>query len=571
MTTERELARRFLRGLRSPLLLRPLAAAGSGLLLAASFPPLEWGDAAWVALVPLLLALQEVRPREAFRLGFSAGAVFYLFSLAWLTHVTVAGWLALALYCALYLGGFAVMSGWCMRRLGTERSLRNIALLVLVAALWVGFEYGRSVLFTGFPWNALGISQYRNLPVIQIARWGGVYAVSALVLVVNTGMTLTVLRYVRMFRGRRERTRHTWRRIMASGRQAAEAEAEAEETAPRHARAPRFHAELMVALFLVASVLFVGLRSLLRAAPQGTEFLVTAVQPNVPQPLKWDEDQAERTHQALKELSEFGILVCRVIHGRAPDLLVWPETAVPDFVLRSETSSTLVRSLLTNGVPILVGSMDLSYADDLPVYYNSSILFNPDGTQAGKYDKQHLVVFGEYVPLERVVPFIRALTPIRDSFSPGHEATVFRVRNVPFSALICFEDTMARLASRFVRQGARMLVNQTNDAWFDPSAGSRQHLCHCVFRCVENRVPSVRAANTGVTCAIDRTGRITRMLKNAKGEIRTADALTMQVWIPAPDMPLTFYTRYGDVFARICAGALLATAILALTRRRSVR
>jgi apolipoprotein N-acyltransferase len=245
-------------------------------------------------------------------------------------------------------------------------------------------------------------------------------------------------------------------------------------------------------------------------------------------------------------------------------LVIWPETALPDDVVSSPRSYELVRSLCEQGTPILVGSMDTVYRDDrAPAYFNSSFLFDRHGALIQGYDKRHLVMFGEYVPLERYLPFMTAMTPIGASFSPGATSTVFRVESAPvaFASLICFEDTVAPLARESVRNGARLLINQTNDAWFDPSAGSRQHMAHCVLRCVENRVPAVRVGNTGVTCSIDSFGRMEGVLKNSDGRVAFPGFLCTSVTVPGEGFELTPYTRHGDVFGQVSAGlGMLLTA-----------
>lgn len=535
------------------------AALSSGLLLAASFPPLEWSNAAWVALVPLLLVVRFATVRASLVAGFVGGAVFWLLTLAWLTHVTVAGWIVLALYSALYIAAFCGLAGWCMRRVGTGRPARNAGLLLALPVLWVGLELLRSVLCTGFPWNLLGVCQYRNIAIIQVAECGGVYAVSALVVLVNAGLTLTLLRYVHAFRARRNYF-EALRRKAAGNRAGAEP---ARPSAPMHVRG---HLEMLVALGIVLASFVWGLRAQRRRLPHAPNFDVVAVQPNIPREEKWTEDMTRTIHDRLRHWS-------RLLQGLGPDLIVWPETALPDCVRLSAGSHELVRNLVQDGTPILAGSMDMLECEGREEWYNSAFLFDTNGCIAAKYDKQHLVMFGEYVPLEPLFPFLRALTPVNGSFVPGTESTVFRLGDVAFSALICFEDALPWLARRFVRAGARLLVNQTNDAWFDVSAASRQHMTHCVFRCVENRVPAIRAANTGVTCAIDRTGRIRRVLTDESGNVRVGGAILLRVAVPGPEYELTFYARYGDVFAGACLVAVagLCGWILVLTRRRTVR
>ncbi|MFH0952744.1 MAG: apolipoprotein N-acyltransferase [Verrucomicrobiota bacterium] len=506
--------------MRIPESIRPyvprLGAVLSGLLLAASFPPLEWKNAAWVALVPLMMAVRHAPPARAMRLGLLAGTVFWGLSISWLRHVTIVGWITLSLYCALYLMPLAALVSWWTPRWGSGRSLPNIALMLLATATWAGFEYIRSHLFTGFAWNPLGATQYRNLLLIQMATWGGVHAVSALVMWVNAAVALTFLRYQDL----------GWRWT-------------------RH-----LHPELMLGFLAVALAVAHGWQLLKTSPVPTTPLRVSVVQPNIPQEDKWTPDTFDMIYDRLRTLTQ------GALRAGKPDLLIWPETAVPDDVRSSEPSYGVVYELATNGVPILVGSMDTEWRDEgKPLYYNSSFLFDAQGVIRQGYDKRHLVIFGEYVPLQPFLPFVRALTPIQESFSPGWTSTVFRLEqpDVAFSVLICFEDTVAKLARDSVRNGARCLVNQTNDAWFDPSSASKQHMIQCVFRCVENRVPAIRCANTGVSCCIDRLGRVYDVLDDGRGATRIMGFRASEVAVPGESMPWTFYTRHGDLFAQACA------------------
>lgn len=493
-----------------------VGAVSSGLLLFAAFPPLEWRNAAWIALVPLLLACRFVGPHGAARLGFVAGMVFWLASICWLTRVTVAGWLILSFYSALYfIPPVLLVSVWTARR-GVSSGLSNLVLMTLVTAAWTGAEYLRSTLFTGWPWNPLGASQYANLPLIQVARGGGAYAVSALVVWANTALALTVLRYLEV--------RGNWGR--------------------------RPHPELMMGFLAVALAVTYGWRSLRADTGSGMPLRVTVVQPNIPQDEKWTREKFEMIYDRLRRLTEQALRI------GGSDLVVWPETAVPDDIRDSEASYGLAVEMVTNGTPLLVGSMDTEWLDEGRRYYNSSFLFDTNGIIVKGYDKRHLVIFGEYVPLQPFLPFVKALTPIQASFSAGHTSTVFQLDRpaIPFSALICFEDTVAPLAAESVRNGARVLFNQTNDAWFDPSWAPKQHMIQCIFRCVENAVPAVRCANTGISCFIDRRGRVHDVLDDGSGFTRVMGIRAAEVHVPPDGMFLTFYTRHGDVFAQACAG-----------------
>jgi len=492
---------------------RLIAAVLTGLLLFASFPPLEWTGLAWVALVPLLLISASAAPRIAFRWGLLAGLVFWLLSLVWMTRVSWVGWFFLSLYCALFIACFTLTVAWWVACKGLQPRLGNPLMMLSIPAVWVGWEYLRSVLFSGFPWNPLGVSQYANLPLIQTAQIGGVYLVSYLVVLVNAAMALALIQYIRCQPG----------------------------------KSLRMHPELLIALIGIGLALLYG-QSALRRLPKTTDTLrVAAVQVNIPQFEKWSEAWTTEINNRLRRTS------LHAIEHFSPDLIVWPETVVPDFVRTSPVSQKIVTDVIQHGTAVLMGSMDFDDSGRPAKYFNSAFLYQPGGTPPQTYAKRHLVLFGEYIPLEQWIPFLRVLTPIEESFTPGREAVVFQMGRRAFSVLICFEDTVAGLARDCVRAGARLLINQTNDAWFDPSWASRQHMAQCVFRCVENRVGAVRATNTGITCFIDRQGCIVSLLGRAEGPLPDPEYLTHAVALSPADMPLTFYTRHGDVLALGCA------------------
>ena len=254
--------------------------------------------------------------------------------------------------------------------------------------------------------------------------------------------------------------------------------------------------------------------------------------------------------------------------GGKPDLLIWSETADPEELRNSPDAYNLVYELVTNGVPLLAGSMDTEWTDQGPLYYNCTFLVDATGRIVQNYDKRHLVPFGEYIPLRQIFPFLKAVTPIQDSFTPGSTSTVFRLDQPPvaFSVLICFEDTVAALSRESVHNGARLLINQSNDAWFEPSCASKQQMILCVFRCVENRVPAIRCGNTGVSCVIDQSGRVIAMLTDQNGCPRVVGFKTASVNVPDETLPMTFYGRHGDVFAWLCAGLCLFAVVLPLRR-----
>jgi apolipoprotein N-acyltransferase len=465
--------------------------------------------------------------RRSLQLGFVAGLAFWLPGIWWISYVTYLGWAVLSAYCALYFAAFAwVVNSW-LRRWGGGRWRKNLSLMFAATAAWVCVEYVRSVFCTGFPWNTLAISQYEIATVRQLAEWGGVYAVSAVLVFFNLALVTTIFRY-----------RESKIRL---GRSA--------------------HPELCMGLLVMAMAVAAGMRSILsRDGTLTTPAHIGVVQTDIPQMDKWTAD----THSMIYDRLESQTLALGELEHL--DLIVWPETALPDEVLSSDVSYAMVQELVAEQVPILVGTMD-SYqrdTDERIFYFNSSMLFHTSGRITYRYDKQHLVMWGEYVPFEEALPFLWALTPNEASFTAGKKAVVFELASpaIEFSTLICFEDTLPYLSRRAVLEGARLLINQTNDAWFERSSASRQHMTHCVFRCIENRVPAVRCANTGVSCFIDANGNVQRELTDEAGSTFSQGVMSFWTFVPKADHSLTFYTRHGDVFAWICSGITLGTLMV---------
>jgi len=528
-------------------LLKAGGAAISGWLLACAFPlppaleGLEGAGAAWMGLIPLLLVIRASRPKAAFAWGWASGLLFWLLTLSWLLALRhtwgglampALGWIALSAYCALYTGFFAFVFAAVP---GTRRLLPVLA----APLLWAGTEWLRASIFGGFPWNPLGVSQYRNIAAIQMATLGGVYAASALIVLLNAALAMTILRIYGEIRNRSARRR-------------------------------RVHSELMVGLAVVAICWSWGVRTVRQGESDaaGPVLRVAAIQPAIPQLQKWDDSHEHDIAKALGEQTELALM-------SRPDLIVWPETATPGMLRIDPLSQRLVDSISVQGnAYLLAGSMDYrQLTEQDPEYLNASFLIATNGLIAAVYNKRHLVLFGEYLPFENQLPFMKQWSPLgfscisgepdqplMDLATPGTDGR----EPVRLSVLICFEDVFPYLARRDVQRGARLLVNQTNDAWFDGSAASRQHIANAVLRAVENRIPMVRAANTGITCFIDRFGRIIKQLPN-RGQGYLVDELETA----AAGMPLTRYTRSGDrLFGLPCAVATVLAALFVLLQDR---
>lgn len=498
--------------------LAAVCAVATGLLLYASFAPLEWTWGTWVALVPLFVMARRVSAPKALQMAFVAGFLFWLLSIRWLTHVTVAGWLFLSAYCALYF----LPSVWLAQRWHGGAA----GFAAAVAVVWCGCEFLRGWLGGGFPWNPMGVGLAPWLPAIQIAEYGGVWLVSGLAVFANALLAWALAE------------RRGW-------------------------------AALALGVVGIAAVLGWGAWRIARLPAPDRALRVALVQTAIPQDDKWVSAKIQMIYDRLRELTR------KAQTDPKTGLVVWPETALPDDVRNSETSYDLVWNLCTNGTPILTGSLDTAILDSGEMqFFNSVFLFDADGRIAGEYDKRHLVIGGEFIPLAEWIPaWLKTALGLPESITAGDAGAVFRAgaQALPLAPLVCFEDIMPYLARADVRAGARMLVNVTNDAWFDERAAPRQHMRNASLRAVENRVPLVRAANTGVSCVIAPSGRVAARLADAAGRTWAPGVLWADVPVPADEAPLTFYARFGDMYGIACAAAMALWLAQTLWKRRNNR
>jgi apolipoprotein N-acyltransferase len=467
----------------------------SGLTLALSFPRFDLSGLAWVALVPLVVLALSAPPRAALGWGWLVGLVFYLVLLRWLNftfrvYSALPGPLVylptftLAGYCGLYVGAFAAAVAWIARS-------RSVGLALATAPfLWVATEWVRGHLMGGFPWGLLGYSQYLVLPVIQVAELGGIYAVSFLVAGVNVALGGALWQ--------------PWRRALAG---------------------------LAIAAGLLAATLAFGSWRL-HSSPSPETVRVAIMQPSIEQPLKFEPSHAASTLAVYADLT-------RRAGAGGPELIVWPETAVPT-VLRRDPPVLGALSELAAGLrsPLLVGSIDV---EGLPARARNTAFLLTDRGIIGRYDKIQLVPFGEYVPLSGVLGFVRGWAEFIADLEPGSVPVVFSGPPAPFGVVICYEGIFPELVRGFVRGGARLMINMTNDAWFGRTSGPAQHLAMYPFRAVEHRTAVVRAANTGVSAFIAPSGAIVRRL-----ELFERGTLTEPVPLRTG---ATFYTRFGDWLA----------------------
>ncbi len=490
-----------------PVLQRWFLPILSGALYALALPPFDFSQLGWVALLPLLFAVEDCRPGEAFRRGYIAGLIFFGMTTWWLVHVSIAAPVALTTFLALYFG--AAGAWFALMTPRSEGLLANLVSGIVGTAGWVALEWMRGhLVLGGFGWNGLGVTQHGNAPLFQFASVTGVYGVSALVCFVNLALYQTIRRFARTFGARQPMRRLSW--------------------------------EFYLAMLLLGGAFLRGLREM-RAAEPTRSLRLAFVQANIPQTLKFDPNEKPMILERYRTLTE-AMLPAR------PELILWPESATPEPMRYDEESFGLATNVAVRAnAYLLTGTIDFTPHASPPEAFNAAILVRPDGTLADIYRKIHLVPFGEYVPLGQWLPFMKWVTPVGD-ITPGHDYTIFRLPNFRFATVICFEDTVPDVYRQFVKRGADFMVNLTNDAWFKDSPAAEMHLANAVFRCVETRRWLVRCTNNGVTCAVDPFG-VVRM----RAEPFTTTARTFDAALPA-DGPLTFYTRHGDVFVAGCVG-----------------
>ncbi|MBC8019007.1 MAG: apolipoprotein N-acyltransferase [Verrucomicrobia bacterium] len=493
-----------------------LLAMASGVLIALSFPNSGLSFLAWIALVPLLIALEGTAPRTAFRLGFTCGLFAYAGILYWINiviadyghlpwAVSIALYLTLVAWLALFYGFTTLVA-----RAGEQVGVKTAFSLPVA---WVAGDLLRSFLMTGSPWAMLGHSQYRTLPLIQIADIFGVFGITLLIVLAN----VVLYRALRAISG---------------------------------AGVPYPVKSALLLLVLFIATLFYGFNRLNDGtSPAATPLRVALVQGNIPQDVKWSPAFRDKTISVHERLT-------RDAAKNGVDLVIWPESAIPFFFQDEPQQADRIRKLARElSTSLLIGSPAHELRDGKRVFLNSAFMISPSGETTGRSDKIHLVPFGEYVPLRRFFPFISKLVVGIGDFSPGERAVPLVAGQTRIGTLICAEAVFPELGRAYVNNGARILANITNDAWFGRTSAPYQHLAIAAFRAVETRTPMVRAANTGVSAIIDQNGHISSMTGLFTEGFRTGEI--------RPGSGDSIYLKIGDAAAWLCV--LLTAGIAAAT------
>jgi apolipoprotein N-acyltransferase len=472
-------------------------------LLALSFPKYGHPAFAWIAITPLVVAI-ALEARSGHRelrvvwLGVVTGTVYFWGTVYWVVHVMSLyggfGWpialgigILMVAYLSIFVTLFAVAFGHAVGRGG-------MAGVWLAPWLWVASEWARSSIGLGFPWVLLGSSQASVLPIVQLASVTGVYGVSWLAALVGTAAAAVVL---------------------------------------SRGRAHLYGAMLVVVCF--AAVAVGGAIRIARGTltAEGVPFRVGLVQGNVEQDAKWnpafENDIMTRHIDLSRQALQLGA-----------QLVVWPESSTPFYFNIEAARAEPVRRLAEQAnTAFLIGTDEFDRAGGVDHYYNAAVLVGTDGRSQGAYHKMALVPFGEYVPLKHLLFFVGPLVQAVSDFSPGTDPHVFNVGGHGVSVSICYESTYPWISRAFVERGSELLATVTNDAWFGTTSAPYQHFDQGAIRAVEEGRYVVRAANTGISGAVDPYGRVL-----VATPIFQTRALAVDVRLLSDR---TIYSRVGDL------------------------
>ncbi len=493
----------------------------SAVLLIPCFPRFDLWFLAWIALVPLFIALKDAGPKTAFGLSFLTGIGFLMGAGFWITGVSGFTWVDFILggiYWSSYYGFFGLVFALLSRNAKLPR-------IVAGPAAWVSSEYLRShFFFLNFPLGLLGHTQYLNLPIIQIASLTGVYGVSFLIVMVNAALSEVI--------------RNRFRSLHP----------------------------VIVPLVIVVLSIFYGLHAL-SSPPAGETISITVIQGNLPQKIR------DAGNFRFVNLDTHIRLTKEALPDKTPSLIVWPEVAAQGSLRTDSYVHKAVSALAKEAKTfLLVGSAErFKYGDkpsQLVKAFNSAFLISPAGEIKGQYNKIILFPFSEYLPYESVIPWPSRYYAKTANFIPGTEYTIFDLGRGKFGVTICWENMVPEFFRRFANTDANFMVNITNESLFGESAAPYVFMSVSVFRAVETRMAIARAAYTGISGFIDPYGRILATVHDGEKEIFVEGHLTQEIPL---SRQRTFYTVYGDIFAFLnlsLCGAFLALSFL---RRRPLK
>ncbi|HOK41751.1 MAG TPA: apolipoprotein N-acyltransferase [bacterium] len=486
----------------------------SGVLLFLAFSPNDQSYFAYIAFVPILIAIDELTPKEAFILGSIMGFVFCAGHIYWIYIFNILALPAMLIVFAIYFGVTFFIYKYIADRLFFITTF-------LFPAVLVSIEFLRSSGYFGFPWGVLGYSQYNFTILIQLAEITGVFGISFLVALANTTIAFLFL------------SKFTFNRILIEG----------------------------VAVLIIFFIVFLYGYDTQKKFSEIQEYInVAMLQPN----FDLYEDYWINRNKRFKILYE----LCLRAAYEKPEIIVFPESVIPEYIIEYDVKTNkhyfinqewynFFKNIFNKYSGYIL--LNTNFEKKQNEYYNSAFLINSNLEILKRYDKIHLVPFGETLPLIKKFFLMKWIAKLLGTFdyTAGTEFTLFEIEKGKFATIICFEDVFGELTRRFVKQGANFLINLTNDGWSKSAAASYQHNSLAVFRAIENRVSLFRCTNTGFTTVIDLKGNIKKEIPIQKSEILIESELVNK-------KIKTFYTRYGDIFANFVLLFTLLILIIAV-------
>ena len=485
---------------------RPYFVIFSALVSVFCFPPFKFGPLIFLILVPLFLAIEDLSPSKAFKYGFIWGFIFYLGYIYYIAWVTFPGMLAAVLILSL----IPATAFWIYVRLLPKSP--GMA-LVFLPSYFIAWNWLFTMSDFNYPWMDIGYALGYYIYFIQAAEIGGVYLISLIILVVNLCLYVSI-----------------------SGKF---------NLADRNRTLLRFVSIIMIFLLYVYGYWRLGDASEKHGK---AGFSVGILQGNMTRDVKWKPEYLEENFERYFGLS-------RKTADDGAELIVWPETATPTYLVQYRTHFNRFKNFVDSlGIPILTGTPFYeSVGPSEYIYFNSAVLAEPDKEGYEIYKKIHLVPMSEKIPLSGRFKVLKEIRLGQADWSSGSERTIFDLDGYKFAAVICIESVYPGYCREFAQRGAEFLVVITNDMWFGRTSLLEQHAMMSVFRAVENRIPVVRAANTGISMSIDKWGRIVE-----KSDIFTVEYLISRIH---PENSDSIYGRVGDIIPKV----LLLFAFISLT------
>lgn len=496
--------------------------ASTALLLALAFPGTSLWPLVYIGLVPLLLWSRNKHYIEVFIGGMFAGIIFHVIVFSWFATLTYwAGGLALLGVALLFL----VLSFFWGLVLAGKRFFEKWmpdGVFIAFPAMWVLMEYILNHILTGFGWGSLGYTQWNNLYVAQLASLGSVYAVSFFIVLINT-LVYEVI--------------NNRNRIVIA--------------------AP---AAIAVLALGIAMPLWGSTR--MEEPDTSSSLRVGVIQPSFSLDVKWSREF--RTHMLDTQERLTGLAV-----SEGAQLVVWPESALYRCLV--DEIDAVSRIVQSYGIYLLTGSNHYESTgpslDDDFLFFNSAFLIDPTGKILGRYDKRHLAPFGEYVPLQWLLPFVDKIVPQISDFDPGDRVTIFEIDGRRFAVLICFENSFPHVVRDAGKLRPHFLVQLTNDGWFGQTSQPEQDMAISVFRAIENGASLIRCTNTGISCFVDPWGRISGIVESYQGGTVFVRGISVETVSTVPHN--TFYKSYGDLWVMAC-GVLFAIVLGACIYERTL-